>query len=166
LLLCSPYPPFGSSLPPRASKFQAIGDWQNAEFPTKDKEFFLTRVFAFKLSDIEDLHPPPVAPDPAVAAAKAQAEARAKKQAVAKAKADAVAARSMTPQERKEMAEAAKATKLAAERAQAALDADPYGGRSPLAFERGEPISWGVEHGGPAPKPPKAPPLMALFDWR
>jgi len=85
---------------------------------------------------------------------------------VSKARAAAVAARSLTPEKRKELEREAKAVRAAEDAAQAELDADPYGGLRPLVIERGEAVTFGVEHGGVPPKTPKAPPLMALFDWR
>jgi len=48
----------------RASKFAAIGDNENSEFASDEYELFLSRLFLFRVADIEDLHAPPVAPDP------------------------------------------------------------------------------------------------------
>ena len=54
----------------RAAKFNAIGDVARTEFPSEEREYFLSRVFVFRLADIEDLHAPPKPPDPAAIAAK------------------------------------------------------------------------------------------------
>jgi len=72
----------------------------------------------------------------------------------------------MTPESRKEHDRAVKAQKAAAAAALAEKEADPYGGLSPLTIERGEALTFNVENGAPAPRVPRAPPLMPLFDWR
>ena len=135
----------------RERRFAGIGHMAKTQFSSGNTEVFLNRLYAFRRDAISDIGPAPVPPDPDADEMKVKAEQRRAKAAAAAAKAVAKANSKKEKEAAAQMVAAA-----AAEAAEAAEgDADPFAGLEPPRFEAGAARSYGVEHGGPAPKMPQ-----------
>ena len=125
----------------------------------------MTRLRFFKVDNIPDLGPPPKARDLEAESQAAKQARKAQREAERQRAMDMKAGRRpsiMPSQQNTEMG----ATAASANQSVSSDAKDQWGAKSPILAEQGDALTYGVEHGAPAPRLPLTPPPLALFDWR